>query len=177
MRHWTGPELRETTLDRVLLVHDLGNLVKVPELPPDSVTVRDSLVETYETDNDHLLSAAIARELGYSEAELELMNAKVFVNNDAVALSSDYTLKIGAYADQRAAPASVDSLLGRLLEAKDRYRDRPGSSMNRPETNHLIERAVEIERQIFEHVSGLEPVDITEDAIQPFTGDLPNYVI
>lgn len=159
-------------LRRVLLVHDLGNLVKMDELDADARAVRDKMTAEYGSD-DHAISEGIAQELGFDAYELDLLRRKVFINNADVQQSNDFTLKIAAYADQRVTPDGIDSLLGRLLEAKDRYVARPGSSMNRPDTNRNIELALEIERQLTAH-SGVAVYDIGEANARPFLDSLPS---
>ena len=67
-------------------------------------------------------------------------------------MSVAWEQKIAAYADQRAAPHTVAPLTERLLEAKERYKDRPGTSMNNPRIDLLIAYAQTIERQIFAHL-------------------------
>jgi len=80
--------------------------------------------------------------------EVELLNNKIFVENESTFASNDYNRKIAAYADQRVAPTGVMQLSERLHEAKERYKDKPGSSMNNPRTDSLITYALKIERQI-----------------------------
>jgi hypothetical protein len=168
-------EVDRTALSRVLLIHDVGNLVKMDDLSTEEIKHRDELVERFGTCDDHKLSSRVAEGLGFSSRELALLNAKVFVNNAAIVASDDLTLKIGAYADQRVTSEGLTSLLSRLLEAKDRYRDRPGTSMNREDTDSNIQFAVEIERQIFNQTDGLHPEDITNDSVAEYIQSLPSF--
>lgn len=164
--NWCGAELNVQALYRVLLLHDMGNLVKIPkEEFSDSVfqAVRRKYFDLYGKD-DHKVSLTIAKELGLSEYELALMNDKVFVNNENIMVSNSFETKIGAYCDQRVAPDCVMTLLGRLYEAKERYKDKPGTSMNNPKTDRLIYCADIIEKQIMEYCS-ISPEEITDDSI------------
>jgi len=175
INHWNGPVIDRNRIIRVLLLHDIGNIVKVDfDKFPQSLEeekynvkywriVQTEYIEKYGKD-DHAVSAAIAKEVGLSPKELKLMDSKIFIKNDIIVRSSDYNLKISAYADQRAAPNSVLPILERLLEAKERYKDKPGTSMNNPKTDLLIECAVKLEKQVVRYCN-IKPQDITDCSI------------
>jgi hypothetical protein len=149
--HWQGPPVSRSMLVRVLLLHDMGNIVKIDDPGPRARELKQRYAQLYGRD-DHQVSLAIGRELGLSDDELSLMAGKIFNSNDESASSTDYGRKIGAYSDQRVAPQGVMPLLERLEEARARYRDKPGSSMNNPRTAMMIEYSRQIEDQIREHV-------------------------
>lgn len=164
--NWTGEKLNTQSLYRVLLLHDMGNIVKISKEEFSDLTfqaVRKKYFDLFGKD-DHEVSLAIGKELGLNEYELKLMSEKVFVNNDNIVNEDSYETKIGAYCDQRVAPDCVMSLLGRLNEAKERYKDKPGSSMNNPKTDYLIHCADTIEKQIMQYCS-IRPEDITDNSI------------
>lgn len=175
---WHGPNVDRKRLMRVLLLHDMGNIVKMDPGPDESErtrAVREEYISKFGND-DHRISREIANKLGFSHEELTLMDGKVFIRNDETVTSEDYARKIGAYADQRAAPGGVNPLLIRLREAQHRYRDKPGSSMNNPRTEMLIQHALEIEKQIMKHCN-LEPEDITDVSVAPFIERLRKFEI
>lgn len=164
--NWTGEKLNIESLYRVLLLHDMGNIVKIAKEEVDDTTfqiVRKKYLDLYGKD-DHAISLAIGKELGLTEYELKLMNDKIFINNDKIVQNESYETKIGAYCDQRVAPDCVMSLMGRLNEAKERYKDKPGSSMNNPKTDQLITCADLIEKQIMQYCS-ICPDDINDESI------------
>lgn len=164
--NWTGEELNIESLYRVLLLHDMGNIVKIAKEEVDDTTfqiVRKKYLDLYGKD-DHVISLAIGKELGLNEYELKLMNDKIFINNDNIVQNESYETKIGAYCDQRVAPDCVMSLMGRLNEAKERYKDKPGSSMNNPKTDQLIACADLIEKQIMQYCN-ICPDDINDESI------------
>jgi hypothetical protein len=170
---------------RVLLLHDIGNIVKMEPTNEmaDSLGVnieviienKSALIKEFGP-NDHIVSIELARKIGLRDDELDLMDAKIFIKNEETMLSNDYERKIGAYADQRISPDGVRSLLERLLEAKERYRDKPGSSMNNPKTDRLIECAQEIEKQIMSYCK-LSPTDINDKSVNPYYKSLETYEI
>jgi len=175
---WHGPSVDRESLIRVLLLHDMGNIVKMDHEhyeSPRMLAVREEYMSKFGKD-DHRVSLEIAKELGLSGKELALMDGKVFIRNDETVASKDYARKIGAYADQRAAPDGVSILLIRLREAQHRYRDKPGSSMNNPRTEMLIECALQIEKQLMEHCD-LKPEDITDASVAPFLERLRTFEI
>jgi hypothetical protein len=183
--NWMGSTLDTRLLCRVLLLHDIGNIVKidVEKLPHE--TWEENFTSIQETQakmrhrfgsNDHLASAEIACEVGLTASEIDFLNAKIFIKNDLTLASHDYNLKIAAYADQRVAPTGVVGLLERLNEAKTRYRNKPGSSMNNPRTDHLIQCAIQIEKQIMQYCS-LQPDEITDARTMSFTKKLEAFSI
>lgn len=172
---WSGPLLNRHRILRVLLLHDIGNIVKFDydsgagNLEEEQgrieywKQVQAEIIALYGTD-DHVVSQRIAKLEGLSSEELELLGAKVFQMNDHTVSSNNYELKIAAYSDQRVAPQGVMPLLERLNEAKDRYKERPGSSMNNPKTDFLIECAVKIESQLALYMT-VEPATITQETV------------
>lgn len=175
---WNGPTVDRPSLLRVLLLHDTGNIVKMFDVENDNErfhVMREKYYSVYGHD-DHKVSIAIGRELGLTDDELALMDGKVFIRNDETLRSRDFSRKIGAYADQRAAPDGVLPLLERLREAQRRYKDKPGSSMNNPRTEMLIECAADIEKQVMSHCN-INPTDITDASISPFIPKLRRFRI
>ena len=88
--HWTGEPLQEKAVIRVSLLHDMGNLVKMPEDFSDNPTfqtMRKKYVAQYGT-NDHLINLAIGKAEGLSAQELEILDGKRSRNNEE-------TLEIG----------------------------------------------------------------------------------
>ena len=91
--NWDGPALDRQKLDRVLLLHDIGNIVKIDLNAPGSLSVHEDL-QQYLADqqqyqqrfgqDDHLASREIAREIGLTSDELDFMDAKIFVKNEVV---------------------------------------------------------------------------------------------
>ena len=189
--NWYGPKINREKLLRVLLLHDMGNIIKIDPINQegDSTKISDFITKDIEElerikkkyislygNDDHKISREIGRELGLSEDELELMDSKVFIRNDETILSYDYNIKIGAYADQRVDPNGVRGIMERLLEAKERYKDRPGSSMNNPRTEMLIESAAKLEQQVMKYCN-LEPSDINDRIITPYINKMECFLI
>ena len=175
--HWTGEPLQEKAVIRVSLLHDMGNLVKMPEDFSDNPTfqtMRKQYVAQYGT-NDHLINLAIGKAEGLSAQELEILDGKRSRNNEETLASPYFERKICAYCDQRVAPDGVIGLKERLEDAKVRYRNRPLSVWsNEEKANHLIACALGIEQQIMEHCSIL-PEEINNENIQKYIEQLQNY--
>lgn len=178
--HWHGPSIAGDSLIRVLLLHDMGNLVKIVEHyeDPRFQAMRDKYIALYGTD-DHVVSEVIGRELGLTEEEIAMMNQKIFMKNEQTMNredSSSFLVKIGAYCDQRVAPDGILSLRDRMEEGKLRYRDRPGTSFNHPQTDRMIECAYKIEEQVMQYCDIL-PEEITNESIAPYIEKLKTYEI
>ena len=182
---WFGPPIDRNRILRVLLLHDIGNVVKsdfdnqpnLLEEEQDRIDhwkhVQAEMIDRFGKD-DHVASHRIAEIIGLSRDELALLDAKIFIKNDLTRESTDYELKLAAYADQRVAPHGVMGLLDRLSEAKERYRDKPGSSMNNPRTDLLIECAVAIENQLRQYMR-INPDSITQDTLSDRIATLRHF--
>lgn len=147
---WTGPPLRRNQMRNVLLIHDVGNILKLGGTSRGDTKESEQLPilrRIYNAD-DHALSSAVAISLGFDDESIQLLNRKIFINNRDTYESDDFTQKVCAYVDQRVAPTGISTLSGRLDEALQRYKDKPGSSMNNPATSTLIEYAYKIESQV-----------------------------
>lgn len=173
--NFIGEELDLELLTRVLLIHDMGNLVKIPnrELSDEAVVVKEKYISNY-GQADHKISEIIAKELGYSDLEIELLNSKVFIQNESTYYSNNYLLKIAAYSDQRVSPIGIMPILDRLNEAKQRYRDKPNTSMNNSNTDKLIEYALKIEEQIFKYCN-IRPEDINNECAKKYITELEKF--
>lgn len=167
---WRGPAVDRRRVRRVLLVHDIGNIVKADyDRRPDMLEEEQGRVEHWRAvqarlrerfgADDALATATLARESGLDARELALLARMSFDRNDAILAGDDFEDKIAAYADQRVAPRGILSVRARLDEARERYRDAPGAFMASARAAHLIECAPRIEAQIFARC------DVAPDAI------------
>ena len=176
--NWTGKPIDKKAITRVSLLHDMGNMVKIPEEGQDRefIEIRRKYYEKYGT-NDHAINMLIGKNLGLSKKELEILNGKRSRKNEQTAKSDNYEIKICAYCDQRVAPDGVVSLKERLEDAKIRYKDKPLSVWsNEEKANQLIKWALEIEEQVMRYCK-LKPEDINNQSIQPYIDRLKEYEI
>ena len=177
--NWTGKPIDRKAITRVSLLHDMGNMVKIPEeeiRDKDLIEIRRKYFEEYGT-NDHAINMVIGKEEGLTEKELEILDGKRSRKNEQTAHSDNYEIKICAYCDQRVAPDGVVSLRERLEDAKRRYKDKPLSVWsNKEKANQLIKCALEIEEQIMKYCN-LEPGDINNQSIQIYIDRLKEYEI
>lgn len=186
IEHWINSsiKLNAENIIEVLLLHDIGNIVKGEDdnfkaLFPDTydmesfeywINMRNWVREHY-GNNDLEATQNIVKEIGVSSKLQQMIEAKQFYNNKKTYESMDYAIKICAYADQRVAPEGIMSLNGRLNEAIKRYQNVKEASVNRPDRKALIEYAKKIEEQIFENVNGT-PEQITDESIDIYIPDL-----
>ena len=119
--NWTGKPIDRKAVTRVSLLHDMGNMVKIPEEGQDRefIVIRRKYFKEYGT-NDHEINMLIGKNLGLNKKELEILNGKRSRKNEQTAKSDNYEIKICAYCDQRVAPDGVVSLKERLEDAKIR---------------------------------------------------------
>ena len=177
--NWTGVEIDNKAIIRVCLLHDMGNIVKIPEdfsKDQEFLKIRKKYFDKYGT-NDHEINMLIGKEEGLTDKELEILDGKRSRKNEITAKLDNYEIKISAYCDQRVAPDGVVSLKERLEDAKKRYKDKSLSVWsNEEKANHLIKCALEIEQQVMAYCK-LKPEDINNESIQTYIDRLKEYEI
>lgn len=177
--NWKGPKIDESAIIRVSLLHDMGNIVKIPEDFSDDKNfknLRQKYVEKYGT-NDHELNLQIGKIEGLNQKEIEILDGKRSRKNEETLLSNSYERKICAYCDQRACPDGIVGIVERLEDAKIRYKDKPLSVWsNEEKANRMIECALEIEKQIMEFCK-IKPEEINDESIKIYMEKLKKYEI
>ena len=125
--NWTGAEIDNKAIIRVCLLHDMGNIVKIPEdfsKDQEFLKIRKKYFDKYGT-NDHEINLEIGKQEGLTEQELTILDGKRSRKNEETLKSNSYERKICAYCDQRVAPDGVVSIKERLEDAKVRYKNKP----------------------------------------------------
>lgn len=177
--NWNGNELDKSAILRVSLLHDMGNILKIPEDFVDDENfkrTRRKYFEKYGT-NEHELNLEIGKIEGLSEKELMILDGKRSRKNEQTYKSDSYEIKICAYCDQRVAPDGVVSIKERLEDAKVRYKNRPLSVWsNEEKANHLIECSLGIEKQIMQFCD-IMPENINDESIAKYIEKLKQYEI
>ena len=125
--NWKGPEIDKEAIIRVCLLHDMGNIVKIPEdfsNDENFIETRRKYFEKHGT-NDHEINLEIGKSEGLSDKEIEILDGKRSRKNEETLNSNSYERKICAYCDQRVAPDGVVGIKERLEDAKVRYKNKP----------------------------------------------------
>lgn len=177
--NWTGAEIDNKAIIRVCLLHDMGNIVKIPEdfsKDQEFFKIRKKYLDKYGT-NDHEINLEIGKQEGLTEQELTILDGKRSRKNEETLKSNSYERKICAYCDQRVAPDGVVSIKERLEDAKVRYKNKPLSVWsNEEKANHLIECSLGIEKQIMQYCK-LKPENINDFSIKEYIEKLKTYNI
>ena len=177
--NWNGPEIDQKSIIRVCLLHDMGNMVKIPEdfsSDEEFLKIRKKYFDRYGT-NDHEINLEIGKQEGLTEKELKILDGKRSRKNEETLNSNSYERKICAYCDQRVAPDGVTSIKERLEDAKIRYKNKPLSVWsNEEKANHLIDCSLGIEKQIMRYCK-LKPEDINDISIKEYIEKLKTYHI
>ena len=177
--NWNGVEIDNKAIIRVCLLHDMGNIVKIPEdfsKDQEFLKIRKKYFDKYGT-NDHEINLEIGKQEGLTEQELTILDGKRSRKNEETLKSNSYERKICAYCDQRVAPDGVVSIKERLEDAKVRYKNKPLSVWsNEEKANHLIECSLGIEKQIMQYCK-LKPEDINDFSIKEYIEKLKTYNI
>jgi hypothetical protein len=160
---WEGPSINKQQILIVMLIHDMGNFAKIDYskeefLPSGDKDIyywqkkKQDFINNYGAD-DHVATFNIASELGFDSSILWVVLNKIFINNEMIANSDNYELKICAYADQRVGPEGIVSLKDRFDELKERYGSKSNASINHPRSEYLIKAAFDIEDQVLSYTS------------------------
>lgn len=177
--NWNGTEINKESIIRVCLLHDMGNMVKIPEdfsKDEEFLKIRKKYFDKYGT-NDHEINLEIGKLEGLTEKEIIILDGKRSRKNEETLKSDSYERKICAYCDQRVAPDGVVSIKDRLEDAKIRYKNKPLSVWsNEEKANHLIECSLGIEKQIMKYCK-LKPEDINDVSIKEYIEELKTYDI
>ena len=177
--NWNGVEIDNQAIIRVCLLHDMGNIVKIPEdfsKDQEFLKIRKKYFDKYGT-NDHEINLEIGKQEGLTEQELTILDGKRSRKNEETLKSNSYERKICAYCDQRVAPNGVVSIKERLEDAKVRYKNKPLSVWsNEEKANHLIECSLGIEKQIMKYCK-LKPENINDFSIKEYIEKLKTYNI
>ena len=175
--NWKGKEIDKEAIIRVCLLHDMGNMVKIPEdfsKNEEFIKIRKKYFDKYGT-NDHEINLEIGKQEGLKEKEIIILDGKRSRKNEETLKSNSYEIKICAYCDQRVAPDGVVGIKERLEDAKIRYKCKPLSVWsNEEKANYLIECSLGIEKQIMEHCK-LRPENINDESIKTYVEELKNY--
>ena len=177
--NWIGPEIDKEAITRVCLLHDMGNMVKIPEDFSDDkefIRIRKKYFDIYGT-NDHEINLEIGKIEGLSEKEIMILDGKRSRKNEETLASNSYERKICAYCDQRVAPNGVIGIKERLEECKVRYQNKPLSVWsNEEKANYLIECALAIENQVMNYCS-IKKEEINDESIKIYIEKLKKYNI
>ena len=177
--NWNGLEIDKESIIRVCLLHDMGNMVKIPEeesKDEEFLQVRKKYFDKYGT-NDHEINLEIGKQEGLTEKEITILDGKRSRKNEETLQSNSYERKICAYCDQRVAPNGVVGIKERLEDAKIRYKDKPLSVWsNEEKANYLIKCSLGIEKQIMKYCK-LKPEDINDSTIETYIEKLKKYEI
>ena len=143
--NWKGKEIDKNAIIRVCLLHDMGNMVKIPKDFSDDkkfIEIRQKYYDQYGT-NDHEINLEIGKMEGLTDKEIKILDGKRSRKNEETLKSDSYEIKICAYCDQRVAPDGVVDLRARLEDAKVRYKNKPLSVWsNEEKANYLIDCAI-----------------------------------
>ena len=184
--NWDDTPIDKKSIMTVSLLHDTGNMAKIGNI--DNVNIEDETISDINFINtrkkyidkygldDHRITIEIGKELGLSEYELKLFELKESKRNEEIMMSNSYEEKICAYCDERVSPYGVMGVKERLGDAKERYKGSTSIWGNEEKANHLIECALEIEKQIFKHCK-IKPEDINTKSIERYIEELKEYEI
>ena len=171
-------KINKDTIIRVSLLHDMGNIAKIKDNPDNDlefINIRNKYIDKFGSD-DHLISIEIGKEVGLTNYELEIMKEKESKRNEEIMKSNSFDVKICAYSDERVSPNGVESIKDRLEDAKERYKGTNSIWGTEEKANHLIECALEIEKQIMKYCK-IKPEDINDKNIEKYIEELKEYEI
>ncbi len=170
---------------KVGLLHDMGNIMKsdLTQFPAEFYGDQDisywegvkrECGERYGAD-EHIATAAIAREMGLSESVVEIIDGMGFSKAETILENASLELQIAEYADQRVAPYGITSMTERLREGHERYAAKHGSDYGGDDTFNKNHRVLEeLERRLFAGID-LAPEDLNDESLKGEIESLRDY--
>lgn len=150
--HWKGNPIDRDLLLQVILLHDVGNIVKFemhkyPHFLGDEqkrinywIEVQQEVIEKYGSD-DHEVTGKMLSELKINPSIVKNVLDMSYFNAVLIARSDNWILKILLYADLRVSPTGIIPIRKRLDDVHSRlekYKKRPD----------LYAAGIEIENQV-----------------------------
>lgn len=175
--NWSGTEIRKDNIKAVLLIHDLGNVVKFTLDPgnahmlypgQDLAALRKLRAETiakYGAD-EYQATGSMAKEIGIDKELQSLLEAMCKYEGTKISKSKeeDYEVRICTYSDMRVSPYSVVSAEDRIRDLINRYK---GRGEKEAIFREMLEIAPRLEGELFRNIS-ITPDQITEESVKPY---------
>jgi hypothetical protein len=169
--NWSGPEITETDVVAVLLIHDLGNIAKFDLSSKSSVEVMEDIGYLKELKKritakygygDHEATFNMAKELAVEKSIISLLQrmSSFSAENHTLRNREDYEIMVCVYSDLRVSPYGVVSLKERINDIIDRYAEKPIFE----EFKTLPKYAPLLEEQVFKNVT-ISPEQINEKTV------------
>lgn len=154
-RHWTGPKIDWTTIQKSALLHDLGNIVKFNfDIFPEFLGLEKTKIEYWKSEqlrivkkygnDDHVATQKMLGEIGVDKKIVDTILNKSFGNSVRVSAGSDWAQKILLYCDLRVLPLGICTLEERLEDIKKRF----PKYTSRSDFDDLLAAAYRLENQI-----------------------------
>src|SRR3989339_254937 len=126
--HWKGPKLDRVALRQVLLLHDMGNIVKfkkpfLGELAQNSAyweKVQQEFQSKYGM-NAHEATESIIKEIGVSEAVLRIVSEMGTIAMGTAKGKKSWEARIADFADTCVSPEGIVGFEKRVEDLKKRY--------------------------------------------------------
>lgn len=101
INNWVGEEIDREAIIRVSLLHDMGNIIKMPEEElknQNTIQLRRKFIEQY-GQYEHNVNMAIAKQEGLTQKELKILDGKRSRKNEETYHSDCYEIKICTYCE------------------------------------------------------------------------------
>jgi len=171
--------LVEDNVVRALLVHDLGNLIRIRfdlfgddeygELGVEYFKYKQKEYLIKYGNVDHTVTVKMLEEINVDEDIIKMVELVNWENIEGAVKSNDMNLKILNYADMRVGPFGLLPAIVRIDEVNKR-------KSSWPEYKLIREKIIELEKQIFSGMKIL-PQDINDESIVDIIPQLRNWQI
>ncbi len=165
--------IRKDDVVLACLLHDMGNIIKFdlthfPQfLEPQGLEYWEKVKAEYIVrygKNEHRATEEIARELGASDAVMQLLAGTGYSKLDRTEAEASYERKIVAYSDMRVGPHGVISIAERVEDGRRRYAGKKDKAISSGSFDRLNSALMAVEKQIFAHTS-IRPEDIADASL------------
>ncbi len=172
------------TVIKELLLHDMGNILKIPvkgnslfteEEQIDLIKVQEEFAQKYGNE-EHVATMTIAKELGVSEKVIYILEKTGSSKLHLTIESDDWYLKVCSYADFRVSPKEIVTITERFDEVIKRYAGSEHVLSDVEKTENKKQLALILEKQIQEK-SQISLNEITFDQVLAGVEDIREYEI
>lgn len=181
--HWSGEKVDWQNLILMLLIHDMGNIIKFDlkkyahflgdeEKNLDYwLKVQRKFVEKF-GDNEHVATVKIALELNLDSKVVDWLKRTENPDLEKVSKQEFWEMKLHYYCDVRIGPFGVLSVNERFADLKKRY----ATKRNLQRIDHNHKWCLEIEKQIQNNLS-TSLSQIKDEAISEFESQLKDFEV
>jgi len=187
IENWVGPNIDQENIISVLLLHDIGNIIKF-ELHSNEakknysqreleklLPIQKKMIALYGNNAD-IANISILEEIGVNKDVIQLLTNHSFDYLPTLLDSENWNEKIVFYADLRVAPWGIVPLKKRVENLRDRYSHRNQQWKNKTTYSNWLNWSNKLEKQLNQQTS-IDLKHLTLNSDEKKTSELSAFKI